>query len=175
MDKHLQLEFALARAEAELASAATCAAIAEDDQGEAIDRLEKARYHCRQMRAVYVNFHHSAALAFPCLVVRCDFLFSPSATCWTQCLDDTHRNVPDWTDSEHCPYRPATSLHRRVRSAAASEANPRTSVTASKQTGKILRPALGLIALILAYLFYFHVDIQLQILRLPLLFWLPIA
>ena len=166
-----ELEAALGKAEADLTDAVINSAKVGADRVEAHANLDKARAHCRQLRAALVELNGPVRIGFRCLDLSCDLLFSLRTTCWLDCLDGRIAVPPELETSSNCPFRistpsPDQAIHRFNIGFSALEPSRRDAVARLP----LVRQTIGLLALILTYLLYFHIDVQLQILKLPSMF-----
>ena len=144
-------------------------ALIELDSAESAKAIEKVRANCRELRAVFLELDRSAKIPFRCDQPSCSVLRLPRTTCWIAFLDGL-TSVPG--DSEIAPdeeaglqvQTPAPALQR-----SAATSTPRRLPGTQRSAPSLLRQTVDLLALVLAYLFYFFVDVQLQILMLPLI------
>ncbi len=200
MSKPLELEAALARAETALTYAVansahvgagwigesavldkarvSCsrlhAALVERKRSESNTSFDEVHGRCRDMRDAVLELNPSASLPLACFLnMPCELSSTPPAVCWLEVLEDA---IPAHTQKDTAPKRPVraptSSAKQAVRQSdhgsSLRVAQPR--VKATHADPSLRRHAIGLLALILAYLVYFHVDVQLQILSLPSLF-----
>ena len=166
-----ELKAALGKAEADLTDAVINSAKVDAGRVETNANLDQARAHCRQLRVALGELNGTARIGFRCLELSCDLLFSPLTACWLDCLDGRIAVPPELETSSNCPFRistpsPDQAIHRFNIRFSAQEPSPRDALARSS----LPRQAIGLLALILAYLLYFHIDVQLQILSLPSIF-----
>lgn len=74
-------------------------------------------------------------------------------------------------EKAHTNRRKANDNRRFISHFSAQEPSPSDALAGLS----ILRPTIGLVSLVLAYLLYFHIDVQLQILKLPSIFPGPLS
>jgi hypothetical protein len=166
-----ELEATLAEAEAALVDAVINSTKVDGDRAEANANLDKARVYCRLLHAALVELAGPVSIGFRCADLSCDLLFSPRTTCWSDCLEGRLAVPPQLESSSNCPFRisipsPEQAIHRINISISAQEPSRRDALARSS----IPRQTTDLLALILAYLLYFHIDVQLQILSLRSIF-----
>ena len=144
-------------------------ALIELDGAESANTIEKVRANCRELRAVFLELHRSARIPFRCDQPSCSVLRSPRTTCWIGFLDGLI-SVPgdlEITREKKADLPVQTPAPALQRSAAISAQAPLPGSQHSAPS--LLRQAIDLLALVLAYLLYFFIDVQLQILMLPLI------
>ena len=166
-----ELEATLAEAEAALVDAVINSTKVDGDRAEANANLDKARVYCRLLHAALVELAGPVSIGFRCADLSCDLLFSPRTTCWSDCLEGRLAVPPQLESSSNCPFRisipsPEQAIHRINIGISAQEPSRRDALARSS----IPRQTTDLLALILAYLLYFHIDVQLQILSLRSIF-----
>jgi hypothetical protein len=152
-----------------------CTALLELSRPESIASLDKARAYCRQLRTVFLELNRSASIPFHCLELSCALLGSPRTTCWLNYLEGAVavasrlETSSNYLTSVTAP-SPDQALHRFNTEFSAQEPIPGD----TRARLSLIRQTVGFLALIMAYLLYFHVDVQLQILSLPSIFALPL-
>jgi len=133
-----ELEAALAEAEAELAQAAS-----DRTRGDAGNRLEKARAHCRRERAALTELDRAEPVAGP--------------------AERTEESNPDLGKPSKEP-----AGRRKTARGFFSAFSARQSDGRNASSRHVLaRQAFMLLALVLAYLQYYFFDVNLQVARLP--------
>ena len=171
--KREELEAALAKAEAALANAVVNAAKVDGDRAEANTKLDKARAYCRRVRTALIELDGSQFLARPRKRINTPIKQSGedsrrSATANPPSRPLSGHPVRGENKRSQNESRPRKAIHRFNIGFSAQETKPGN----ARATPSLLRQTIGFLALILTYLLYFHVDVQLQILRLPsLLVW----
>lgn len=173
MTKREQLEAALAEAEAALAGAAIDLATIGVDRVEANANLEKTRGHCRNIRAALVKLSRSELVASS--DERIDARIKQSGEASNR---EAGARPPSRQVSKH-------ALRRESKSSPADSGQTKPSVRfnpvrfniglSARQSGRsdvptgppLLRQAIDLLILALAYLQYYYIDVQLQIANLP--------
>lgn len=171
MPKREELEAALVKAEAALANAVINAAKVDGDRVEANANLEKARAYCRRLRAALIEVNR----LIPATRFSEEFNIEIR-----QLLEVSKRmagaSPPSRQLSKH-PVRAKNNrsqdksgrrepVHRFNIGFSAQGLSPRDGLA----RGALIRQAIGLFALILAYLQFYYFEVQLQILRLPSIF-----
>lgn len=166
-----ELRAALAKAETALANAAIIAATVDGDRAEANTNVDKARAYCRRVRAALLEVNHLEPTAR--LGEEIDILIR-------QLLEVSKRmadaSPPSRQLSEH-PVRAKNNrsqdesgrrepVHRSNIGFLAQELSPRDALARRS----LVRQAIGLFTLTLAYLQYHYFEVQLQILSLPSIF-----
>ncbi len=165
------LESALARAEATLADTATKCTSINADQVEAEANLNKARARCRQVRAALVHLELSELRALTAGPI--DLLIEELREVSTHVSGiNMTLTAPNRHGAHACNYVTQDDIGQRQSAqhpdvAALTRAAGRGG---SPQLPPILRQSIGLFSLIMAYLLYFHIGVQLQILSLPSIF-----
>lgn len=149
------------------------AVLAELDSSESTGNIDKARAYCRQLRTVLLELNSSATIPFRCDAPTCAVLRSPRTACWLDHLERVIATPHSLDTSSNNPIAvrapaPDHAVHRSVRDFSAQTLSSNDALAILK----LLRQAIGLLAVILAYLLYFHTDVQLQILSLPSVFLL---
>jgi len=147
------------------------AALVELGRTESIVKLENARSCCRALRAVILELKPSASLPFRCLDTTCAISSSPRTTCWLPVLEGAIAAPSRLGTSSECVVgEPPPSTEPAIRRFNASF--PAQVLGPRDLPGRpsLLRQTLDLLALILTYLLYFNIDVQVQILELPSVF-----
>jgi len=169
--KRDELEAALAKAEAALAKAVINAAKVDGDPAKANAKLDKARANCRRIRVALIELDDSELIAW-----SRKWINTPTKQSGEDSKRSAGASPPSRPSSEH-PVRgenkksqhessPRKAIHRINIGFSAQDPKPGD----ARARPSLLRQAVGLFALILTYLLYFHVDVQLQILSLPSIF-----
>ena len=171
MSKREELEAALAEAEAALADATNYAAKVGGDRAETNANLDKVRAHCRQVRTALVNLKLSESTDWSgewidTLIKQLEEVSVRGASAGPSSRQlDTHVVRGD-NKRPHDESRRRKPIHRFGFGFSKKEPSPGDAL----ERPSLPRQAIGLLALILAYLLYFHIDVQLQILSLPSIF-----
>jgi hypothetical protein len=156
-------EIALAKAEARLALAASEAAASRESQADANAMLDKARAHCLQARAALREFssrnpsvksHQAGAILTRQLAQDC----RPGTVAEPR---SNEKSVPEKT--KITPDVSGQGKWRFKLGIPAQQAGQNNSAARPQ----LLRQTIAFLALVLAYLQYFHFDVQLRILSLP--------
>jgi hypothetical protein len=162
------LEAALARAEAALFNSVTDASMIDANRAEAAANVERARARCRQLRSALVELDASVSKAAShggnkTPVAQSGVGAKPAAPAGGPSIQATEpavRKEAKKTQAVDMKRKPAhrvdTLILKKGRNAGGHAERP-----------SLFRQAFGLSALILAYLAYFHVDVQLEIAKLP--------
>lgn len=175
MTKLEQLRAALDKAEAALANAVSNAAKVGGDRTEANAGIENARAYCRRVHAVLTEVKHleptgrlgeelnihigellDVAKRMPAAIPR------PR-----QVSEHPVRAKKSRSQDESGRRKPA---HRINIGFLALEPSP----SGARARRSLIRQAIGLFALILAYLQYYYLDVQLQVMSLPSNFAVPL-
>ena len=157
MTKREELEAAFAKAEAVLTDAALKAAKADGNRAEANAKLDKARAYCRQLRAALVELNRSDSTE----AAKREASASPPST---QLSEHSVHGENKTAQDESGQRKPIPRFNVGF---SAQEPSPRD----APARPPILRQTIGLLALTLTYLLYFHIDVQLQIVMLPSIFF----
>jgi len=121
----------------------------------------KARDYCSDMRVAVSELNPEALLPVDCFFNRpCQLTSSPRTACWLGALKDVIKLQPGDLDSSGSHAATVARLASQLRSQSQFLIKPDTSSTG------LWRQALGLLALVSAYLAYYHTDVQLEILTL---------
>jgi hypothetical protein len=168
------LEAALAEAEAALVNSVTDSAKIDANRAEASTKVDKVRARCRQLHAALVDPDHSEFITrsrerMDTLASQAEELSKREATAsppWMQSRDHALRGENKRSEDES---RRRKLVHRFKIGFSARERSLRYAV----KNSPLVRQTIGLLALVLTYLLYFHIDVQLQIMRLPMIFVLP--
>jgi hypothetical protein len=167
------LEAALAKAEAALVNTVTDAAKIDANRTEANAKVDKARARCRQLRAALVDPDHSRHITrsrkrVDTLVKQSEELSKREAAASTPSIQSRDHDLrgENIRSQDESPRR--KPIHRFEIGFSGQEPSPRDALARST----LIRQTIELLGLVFAYLLYFHIDVQLQILRLPsLLVW----
>jgi hypothetical protein len=162
------LEAALARAEAALIDSVADGSRLDANRAEAAADVDRARARCRRLRAALVQLDASASRASlrewsSSQVMQSREGFKPDAPASPSSIPSTAPAVCSESKNSQREPSQGKTIHRADTGSAARETEPRDVCARSA----LLRQTIDLSALILAYLAYFHVDVQLQILNLP--------
>lgn len=165
------LEAALAKAEAALVDTVTDAAKIDADRTEASAKVDKARARCRQLRAALIDPDHSEFITrsrerLNTLITQSEELSKREATASPPSMPSRGHAFRGENKKSEDESRRQKPVHRFNIGFSAQERSRRYAVARSQ----LVRQTIGLLALVLTYLLYFHIDVQLQILRLPSLF-----
>lgn len=147
------------------------AVLVELNDSESTDKLDKARAYCREVRAVLLELRPTATIPFNCLEPICSVLRSPRTTCWLDHLEGliAARRVLETSSNSLTKAQaptPDQTTHRSDLDFSAQKARRKDALAMLP----LLRQTIGLLALVLAYLLYFHIDVQLQIVKLASIF-----
>lgn len=146
-------------------------ALVELDASESIANIDKTRAYCRELRAVLLEMNASATIPFRCDAPSCAVLRSPRTACWLNHLEglvaapSLLETAANNSTVARAPI-PDQTVHRSDPDFPMQEARPRVSPAGLS----LLRQTISLSALISAYLLYFHIDVQLQIMKLVSIF-----
>ena len=150
------------------------AALADLDSPETTGNVDRARANCRELRMVLLELRPSAMIPFHCDQPSCLLLRSPRTTCWLDHLEGViaapHHSEAFANGAMSAPVR---SRARSVRRSAAGSSERKPSSKDARASASLLRQSIDLLILVLAYLAYFFIDVQLQILTLRSIFTLP--
>ena len=163
------LEAALAKAEAALVTTVTDAAKIDANRSEANAKVDKARARCRQLRAALVDPDHSEFITrsrerVNTLAKQSEGLSKREATASslsTQISEHLARG-------ENAQHKFGQRKPNQGFNSGFSKQEPVPKDAPARPY--LLRQTIGLLALTSAYLAYFHVDVQLQIICLPSIF-----
>jgi hypothetical protein len=149
------------------------AALVELNRTESTANFDEARAYCRQLRAVLLELDRSASISFHCMDLSCALLLSPRTTCWLHCLDGAvalaHHAEASADDLIAVPIpSPDHAIHPCNNGFSVQETIPGD----ARVRPSLLRQTIGLLALSFAYLNYYFIEVQLEILNLPLIFTL---
>ena len=159
------LEVALVEATAALVNTVTEAGKIDANWAEASVKVEKARARCRELRAALAKpgpseFIRRSSERLDTLITQSDELSERKATA----------SAPSTILSEH--------VVRDANKKTQDESRPRKQIHRFKNelvNSPLTRQTVGLLALVLSYLLYFHIDVQLQIISLQSPFFIPVA
>ncbi len=152
MARREELESALAKAEAALADAVSNSSGLDTDRDEANASLEQTRAFCRRARAALAELKRSE---------RASRSSESIDTMIRQLLE-----IPRRKTAATPPLRQSNEHGGRGEKNKRSKPGPR----GARASPSLLRRSIGLLALVLAYLQFFYLDVQLDILRLPTIF-----
>jgi hypothetical protein len=166
-----RLEADLAKAEAALFNSVTDASKIDANRADAAAKVEKARARCRQLYTALAEPGHSEFITRSRKRLRTPVklygeVSKPSAATSPPSVPSSLHAVGAGNKTSQDGPRPREPVHRTEVSSAALALNSH----GARATPYLLRQTVGLLALVLAYLAYFYVDVQLQIVKLPLLF-----
>lgn len=133
--------------------------------------LDKAQDHCRKVRAALLDVDRSAVIPFRCMDPSCSLLSAPRTACWLSVLE---RALAPPSGSSACDEgaidAPAAAFPGDRAGRDSSAAAPLAGEPGAAAKILLVRQSVGFLALVAAYLLYFHIDVQLQILQLPALY-----
>lgn len=161
-----RLEAALAEAKAALVNTVTDASRIDANQAEASAKVEKARARCRQLRAALIEPSRAE------LITRS-----------RERIDTQSKQSDDLSKREATESPPSKQLSEP---AVRGEDNKRSQDESRRQksihrvknalaSSRLVRQTMGLAAMTVAYLQYYFLDVQLQILSLPSVFPGPLG
>lgn len=135
------------------------------------NKVETPRTRCRAVRAVLLELNPLAAIPFHCLEPSCPLLSSPRTTCWRNQLEGVIAapgllEMPAINSTGAANLATEQAIPHPKAGLFARSLIPRGAIA----TKQIARHTVGLSALVLAYLTYFHVDVQLQIVSIRSIF-----
>jgi hypothetical protein len=138
---------------------------------DASDNIDKARSICRELRSAFLELNLGVTIPFRCLEPSCMLIQLPRTTCWIDHLEVAIAARGLTRASPRAPTgAPAPALGQTT-AAETTESRAQERGRGDGLTGSLLlRQTVGFVALILAYLAFFHVDVQLQIVSLPAIF-----
>lgn len=168
LTKREELEATLSEAEATLADAVFYAIQVDANRVEADANLDKARANCRQVRTALVKLNHSDLMAgsyeqIDTQIALFRNVLKGEATARPPARHSNGyavRGVDNGSQHESKLRRP---FHRSNIGLSAQRPNPRYALASSL----FARNVTYLLAVTSAYLLYFYIDVQLQIVRLP--------
>lgn len=165
------LEADLAKAKAALVNTVTDASKIDANSAEANAKVDKARARCRQLRAALVEMDHSEGITrsrerLDTLIKQSEELSKREATASTPSIQSRDHALRGETKRSQDESRKRKPIHRFKIRFSGQEPSPRDVLARSR----LIYQTIELLALILTYLLYFHIDVQLQILRLPSIF-----
>ncbi|TSA14730.1 MAG: hypothetical protein D4R74_07710 [Betaproteobacteria bacterium] len=151
------------------------AALIELDANESSAGIDNVRAYCRELRVVILELRPSAKLPFYCDRPSCLVSRSPRTTCWLSLLEGmtvAPGGVETNTDGSTGMRNdlPATA----IRPSGAGWLARKTLSTDVHAVSLLPRQAIGLLALVSAYLVYYFIDVHLQIVMLPVIFSLAL-
>lgn len=175
MTKLEQLRAALDKAEAALANAVSNAARVDGDRAGANANIENARAYCRRVHAALVEVKHlepTGRLGEELNIHIGELLDvakrMPAASPRRRPASEHPVRAKDnGSQNESGQRKPVRRLNIGF---LALEPSPRS----ARARRSLVRQAVGLFALILAYLQYYYLDVQLQVLSLPSNFTVPL-
>lgn len=150
------------------------AALVELDHSKLTANIENARDYCREVRTVLLELNNSATIPFYCDEQSCALLRSPRTTCWRNHLESM---IAAYRPSISPDPLPSVQVQIPAQATYLSERNASTQKASSKVVlarSRLLRQTVGFLALVLAYLKYHHIEVQLEILKLPSIFSFPL-
>jgi len=167
------LEAALAKAEAALVNTVTDAAKIDANRAEASAKVDKSRARCRELRAALVKPDHSEFITrsrerLNTLIEQSEEVSKREASASPPSIQSRDHALRGENKRSEDESRRRKLAHRFNMDFSARERSPRDALVRTT----LIRQTIGLLALVLSYLLYFHIDVQLQILRLPsILVW----
>lgn len=133
--------------------------------------LDKAQDYCRKVRAALLDVDRSAVIPFRCMDPSCSLLSAPRTACWLSVLE---RALAPPSGSRACDEgaidAPAAAFPSPLAGHNNSAAAPLPGKPDAVAKILLVRQSIGFLALVAAYLLYFHIDVRLQILQLAALF-----
>jgi hypothetical protein len=149
-------------------------ALVELEGSKLVANIDHARAYCRELRTVFLELNPSASIPFHCDERSCTLLRSPRTTCWLNHLEGmiaAHRVIEPANSLPNTQVPvPARTIHRSNLNVSAQKSSPKVVLARSQ----LLRQTIGCLALVLAYLIYHHIEIQLEMLKLPSIFAFPL-
>jgi len=162
-----RLEAALAEGEAALINAVSDAAKVDANWADANVKVEKARARCRQLRAALGNQDHSKRITRS--RVRTDTAIRQSEELPKRELSANPPAIPSRDRALHNENKSSQDESRRrnpTRRFKLGFFGQALTPKDARARSTLIRQAIGFLSLVLAYLLYFHIDVQLRILRL---------
>jgi hypothetical protein len=147
------------------------AALAELDAAESTGNIDKARSYCRELRSIFIELNPAATIPFRCDQPSCSVLRSPRTTCWLVHLEsavETTRRAE--TLSDEPASAPPPSIAPAVQRSGGVSVMQKRIRPSARASPSLLRQTVDLLLLIGAYLQYYFIDVQLQIMSLPYIF-----
>ena len=165
------LEVAFAEAKAALLNTVTDASKIDANQAEASAKVDKARARCRELRAALVKLDHSTIITRS--RERKDTVSKQSEELSTQKVTAPLLSVQSRDQALRGENRRSQDESRKGKlvdrfkiNFLGQEPYPRDAL----ERIALIRRTIELLGLVLAYLLYFHADVQLQIVSLPSVF-----
>jgi hypothetical protein len=163
-----RLEAALANAEAALLNSVSDASKIDANRAEAAAKADRERADCRQLRAALAALNRSEFGAGPrewidIPVRELRHVSKPIATASPPSIQSAEQTVRGEKQISHADSTERKPTQRTYIAIAAPVRGPKD----VRANPSLVRHAIGLLALVLAYLAYFHADVQLQIVSLP--------
>ena len=152
------LEAALAEAKAALLNTVTDASKIDANRDEVNAKVDKARARCRQLRAALVELDHAGEFETRSRE-RMGTLIRQSEELSKQELT---ASPPSIRSRDHA----VRGENRGSQDESGKEPGPKVALARST----LIRQAIELSCLVFAYLLYFHIDVQLQIVTMPSVF-----
>ena len=147
------------------------AALMDLRQSKSAADLDKAQDYCRKVRAALLDLDRSAVIPFRCMDPSCTLLVPPRTSCWLSVLERALAPPAGLRAyDEDAIDAPAAASPGAVAGHKNGTAAPLPGEAGAAAKILLVRQSVGFLALVAAYLLYFHIDIQLQILQLPALF-----
>ena len=171
MTKLEELRAALVKAEAALADAVINAAKVGGNQAAADANVDKARAYCRQIHAALAELKRPELIAWSreridAQIKQLEKISKREPTASPSSRQLSEHAVRGKDRRSQDKPRQRKPIHRFNIGLLAQELSPRGALARRA----LIRQAIGLLALILAYLEYFYMDVQLQIASLPSIF-----
>jgi len=147
------------------------AAIVELDRSESAHTVEYARTFCRKLRTIFLELEPATTIPFHCDDSSCSLTRSPRTTCWLKHLEGmlAAHSLLETSANRPIP-APAASPAQAMEQSGARSSTKAPMRNGARAGPSVLRQAIGFLALILAYLKFYLIDVQLQIMTLPCLF-----
>ena len=160
------LEAALAKAKAALVNTVTDASKIDANRDEASAKVDMARARCRQLRAALAKPEHSEFITrsrerIGALISQSQELFEREVAASPPSKKSNGVSSEDNRPKDETRRR--KPIHRFMFGYSGQEPSPKVALARSG----LMRQTIGLSALVLTYLLYFHIDVQLQIFCLP--------
>jgi hypothetical protein len=147
------------------------AALTSLHRSESVADRDRALDCCRRVRGALLEIDRNAAIPFRCLDPSCSLLGTPRTTCWLGVLERALAAPPGLETSQERAVAALTGESDQGKAPSGRSASGRPfSRAGAASDPQVVRQGIGFLALVSAYLLFFHIDVQLQILTLPSLF-----
>lgn len=163
------LEAALAEAKAALLNTVTDASKIDANRAEVNAKVDKARARCRQLRAALVELDHAGESItrsreqMDTLIRQSEELAKQELTASPPSLPSREHAVRGENEGSQDESGKRKPVHRSKIGLSEKEPGPKDALARST----LIRQTIELFCLVFAYLLYFHIDVQLQIVTLP--------